>query len=88
MESKMKKLATGLIAAGALVVLSGCVDPYYGDASYGAGFSGSPYGGSGYGYYRYNQPYNYNYNRGYNYNRNYYGAPYRDRNYDRRYRRY
>ena len=92
MESKMKKLATGLIAAGALVVLSGCVDPYYGDAYYGGGFSGSPYGGSGYGYYRYNQPYNNNYNGGYNnYNggyRNYYGAPYRDRNYDRRYRRY
>ncbi len=34
----MKKLATALVAAGALFALSGCVaDPYYGNSYYGGG---------------------------------------------------
>ena len=76
----MKKFATALVAAGALVALSGCVaDPYYGNSYYGGSFSGSPYGGSGSGYYRYGPPSNYyGGNGGYN-------RPYRERNYDRRY---
>ena len=75
----MKKLATALVAAGALFALSGCVaDPYYGNSYYGAGY----YGGSGYGYYGYNRP---SYNYGYRGDR----RPYRGRYYDRRdYRRY
>lgn len=75
----MKKLATALVAAGALLALSGCVDPYYGNSYYGAGYYGSNYGGSGYGYYGYNRPYNSGY-RGYN-------GPYRSRYNDRRYYR-
>ena len=71
----MKKLATVLVAAGALFALSGCVaDPYYGNSYYGRGY----YNDSGYGYYGYNRPY---YGR--------YDRPYRGRYYDRRYyRRY
>jgi hypothetical protein len=77
----MKKLATALVATGALLALSGCVDPYYGNSYYGGGYYGSNNGGSGYGYYGYNRPYNYG-NRGYN-------GPYRNRYNDRRnYRRY
>lgn len=78
----MKKLATALVAAGALFALSGCVaDPYYGNYYGGGGY----YGGSGYGYYGYNSRPYYN-NRGY-YGR--YDRPYRGRYYDRRdYRRY
>ena len=77
----MKKLATALVATGALLVLSGCVDPYYGNSYYGGGYYGSNYGGSGYGYYGYNRPYSNGY-RGYN-------GPYRNRYSDRRYyRRY
>ncbi len=48
----MKKLATVLVATGALIALSGCVaDPYYGNSYYGGGYYGSQYGGSAYGYY-------------------------------------
>jgi hypothetical protein len=54
----MKRLATALVATGALLALSGCVDPYYGNSYYGGSYYGSPYGGSGYGYYRYGRPYN------------------------------
>ena len=78
----MKRLATALVATGALIALSGCVaDPYYGDGYYGGGYYGSRYGGSAYGYYNSGRPYN----NGYGYRR-----PYRDRNYDDRryYRRY
>ena len=95
LESKMKKLAAALVAAGALVALSGCVVPYYGDSYYGGGFYGNRNGGSGYGYYGYNQPYNqpyggYGYRGGYGYgngNGDNYSrpGPYRNRNYDRRY---
>ena len=70
----MKRLATALVATGALLALSGCVDPYYGNAYYGGSYYGSPNGGSGYGYYRYGRPYNYS-NRG----------PYRGRYDDRGY---
>ena len=46
----MKKLATVLVATGALIALSGCVaDPYYGNSYYGGSYYGSGYGGSGYG---------------------------------------
>jgi hypothetical protein len=71
----MKKLATVLVAAGALIALSGCVaDPYYGNSYYGGGY----YNGSAYGYYGSSRPY---YGR--------YDRPYRGRYYDRRYyRRY
>ena len=85
-SEKMKKLATALAAVGALVALSGCVDPYYG-GSYGASVYGSPNGASGYGYYRYGTPYgyrNYNYN-GSGYSNNGYRYRYRDPYYDRRY---
>jgi len=68
LESKMKKLTAALVAAGALMVLSGCVDPYNGNAYYGGGFSGNRNGGSGYGYYGYSQPYGGYGNRNYNYN--------------------
>jgi hypothetical protein len=75
----MKKLATALVAAGALFALSGCVaDPYYGNSYYGAGY----YGGSGYGYYGSSRPYNYRYDRPYR------GRYYDRRNYRRDYRRY
>ncbi len=85
LESKMKKLAAALVAVGALVILSGCVDPYYGNAYYGGGFSGNRNGGSGYGYYGYSQPYGgYGYRNNNNYN-GYGSYPYRDRTYDRRY---
>ena len=42
----MKKLATVLVAAGALFALSGCVaDPYYGNSYYGrAYYNDSRYG--------------------------------------------
>ena len=73
---RMKKLATVLVAVGALVALSGCVhDPYYGRSYYGGGFHASPYGSSGYGYYRYGRPYN----------DGRYDRPYRGRYYGRRY---
>lgn len=79
----MKRLATALVAAGALIALSACaVDPY-GTAYYGDGLSGSSYGAAGDGYYRYSQPYS-GYQPGYGDRSPYY----RDR-YDRsRYRRY
>jgi len=79
LESKMKKLTAALLAAGALMVLSGCVDPYYGNAYYGGGFSGSRNGGSGYGYFSYSQPYG-----GYGYRNTYRNRSY-NRRYDRRY---
>jgi hypothetical protein len=91
LESKMKKLAAALVAAGALVALSGCVDPYYGGSYYGGGSYGNRNGGSSYGYYGYNQPYGgYGYRGGYGYgngNGDNYSrpGPYRNRNYDRRY---
>jgi len=76
----MKRLATDLVATGALIALSGCVaDPYYGNASYGAGYYGSPYGGSAYGYYRSDRP---NYGR---YDRPYRGRYYNNRRYYGRY---
>lgn len=66
----MKRLATVLVATGALIALSGCVaDPYYGNAYYGGGYSS----GSAYGYYGYNRPY---YGR--------YDRPYRGRYYNHR----
>jgi hypothetical protein len=87
----MKKLATALVAAGALFALSGCIaDPYYGNSYYGGGYSGSPYGGSGYGYYGYGRPNNYGRSYGYGgYNQPYRGR-YDDRRYNdrRNYRRY
>ena len=78
----MRKLATALVAAGALFALSGCVaDPYYGNSYYGGGY----YNGSGYGYYGSSRPYNYGNGYGYRGDR----RPYRGRYYDRRdYRRY
>lgn len=81
----MRKLATAVVAAGALFALSGCVaDPYYGNSYYGGG---GYYNGSGYGYYGYNRPYNYNNSYGYGYRGD--RRPYRGRYYDRRdYRRY
>ena len=76
----MKKLATVLVAAGALFALSGCVaDPYYGNSYYGGGYYGSQYGGSAYGYYGNSRPY---YGRS---DRPYRGRYYNDRRYYRRY---
>jgi hypothetical protein len=78
----MRKTSTVIVAAGALLALSGCYhDPYSGNSYYGGGFYGSANGGGGYGYYGYGPPRS-------SYSRGYYG-PYRDRYYDRRnYRRY
>jgi hypothetical protein len=77
----MKRLATVLVATGALIALSGCVaDPYYGNSYYGGGYSGSPYGGSAYGYYGNSRPYNYG-----RYNRPYRGRYTNDRRYYGRY---
>jgi hypothetical protein len=78
----MRKATTVLVAASALLALSGCYhNPYYGNSYYGGGFYGSPNGGGGYGYYGYGPPRS-SYSRGYN-------GPYRDGYYDRRhYRRY